>query len=166
MATVCVSVRDQLEALVDGDLPEPLASEVRRHLAACGDCRAQHAEASSLPTRLAAIRSPEPPASLLASVLERIGRERLSPLQLWGPLAVELTLFLVALWYLSGPRGLYVLAQRTTADVGQLLGWGSGQAALPAPPLGDLFLLVVCGLLLVTTLYHLALLSRQGLRLS
>lgn len=166
MATECVSVREQLEALVDGDLADLPADQVRRHLAACDDCRAHHAEACSLPARLRAGRGPEPPASLVAGVMRRVGRERLSPLQLWGPLVVEVTLFLVALWYLSGPRGLYILAQRTTADVGALLGWGIDQAALPAPPLGDVFLLVVCGLLLVTTLYHLALLSRQGLRLS
>jgi anti-sigma factor RsiW len=165
MAAICAQVRAQLEALVDGELGAERASELRAHLAECRDCWAHHAEASSLPARLAAIGGPEPPPSLLRGVLRRVGRERVGPLRLWGPLVIELALSVVALWYVSGLDGLSILVQRTTSDVGALIGWGLGEASLPAPAAGDVFLLLVCGLLLVTTLYHLSLLSRQGQRL-
>jgi anti-sigma factor RsiW len=164
VAAICVWTRDQLEALVDGELDPARGTQLRAHLAECADCRAHHAEACSLPARLAAIPSPEPPRALVAGVLRSVRREQIPALHLWGPLAVELALCLVALWYVSGLRGLYVLAQRTSSDVGALLAWGGGQAQLPAPPVGDLFLLLVCGLLVATSLYHLVLLSRQAPR--
>ncbi|HXM56792.1 MAG TPA: zf-HC2 domain-containing protein [Candidatus Dormibacteraeota bacterium] len=166
MAAICLQVRDQLERLVDGELPAGPAAELRAHLSDCAACRAHHAEASSLPSRLGAIAGPEPPPALLGDVLRRVRRDRVGPLRLWGPLAVELLLVVVAFWYVSGLDGLSFLVQRTAADMAALAGWGAGQADLPAPPTGDVFLLLVCGLLLVTTLYHLALLSRQGPRLS
>ncbi len=164
MAAVCVRTRDQLEALVDGELEASRGAELRAHLAECADCRAHHAEACSLPTRLAAVPSPEPPGALVADVLRSVRRERVPPLHLWGPLAIELALCLVALWYVSGLRGLYVLAQHTSSDVGALLAWGAGGAQLPAPPAGDVFLLLVCALLVATSLCHLVLLSRQSPR--
>lgn len=162
MATMCVWVRDQLEDLVDGELAGAREREVREHLADCEGCRAHHAEAASLPVRLAAVPAPEPPRTLVADVLRRTRGDRVGPLHLWGPLAVEIGLFLVALWYMSGPRGLYALVQHTAEDAGSLVGWGFGQADLPAPVASDVFLLAVFALLLVTTLYHLTLLSRQG----
>lgn len=164
VAAICAEVRDQLETLVDGELQDQRVAAVRAHLAGCAPCRAHHAEACSLPNRLAAIASPEPPPALLAHVLRRVRRERVGPLRVWGPLAVELGLVLVGLWYVSGLRGLSFLLQRTASDVAALAGWGAGQADPPAPPVGDVFLLLVCGLLLVTTLYHLTLLARQGPR--
>ncbi len=159
-------MRDRLEALVDGDLDPAIAAALRAHLAACAACRAHHAEASSLPSRLAAIRAPEPPENLVAGVLRRVGAGRVGKLRLWGPLSVEAALLLVALWYVSGVEGLYALVERTASDAGALLSWGAGLAEPPAAPTGDAFLLLLCGLLLVTTLYHLALLSRHGPRLS
>jgi len=166
MAVMCVWVRDQLEALVDGELEGGLADQVRGHLAACEACREHHIEASSLPARLAAVRAPEPPSGLVRHVLRRVRGDRLSPMHLWAPLGVELVLFLVTLWYVSGFPGLYLLVQRTATEAATVLGWDVGQTDLPPPAAGDLFLLLVCGLLVATTLYHLALLSRQGLRLS
>ena len=166
MAAVCVQVRAQLEGLVDGDLDGDQAARARAHLADCAACRAHHAEASSLPARLGALGSPEPPAALVEGVLRRVRGETIGPLRLWGPLAVEVLLSVVALWYVSGLDGLSILARRTASDVGSLIGWGAGLSELPAPAAGDVFLLLVCGLLVVTTLYHLALLSRQGLRFS
>jgi anti-sigma factor RsiW len=166
VALTCARVRAQLEALVDGDLPPGRAGDVREHLVACAACRAHHAESSSLPHRLAAIGGPQPPAALVHDVLRRVRRERVGPLRLWGPLVMEVALSLVALWYVSGLDGLSLLVQRTAVDAGSLIGWGLGQADLPAPPASDVFLLLVCGLLMLTTLYHLSLLSRQGWRLS
>jgi anti-sigma factor RsiW len=166
MATACVHARSDLEALVDGDLADARARELRAHLVECPSCRAHHAEASSLPHRLAAVGGPPPPSGLVDGVLRRIHRERVGPVRLWAPLAMEIALSLVVLWYLSGFDGLSLLVQREAGDAGALIGWGLGQAALPAPPAGDVFLLLVCGLLMMTTLYHLTLLSRQGPRLS
>ncbi|HEY4025240.1 MAG TPA: zf-HC2 domain-containing protein [Candidatus Dormibacteraeota bacterium] len=162
MAAICAHVRDQLEALVDGELGQDRAADVRSHLAVCAACRMHHAEATSLPSRLAAVGGPEPPPHLVAQVLSQVRRERVSPLGIWGPLAVELLLAVVALWYVSGLSGLSMLVERTVSDLSALAGWGAGDADLPAPAGGDVFLLMVCALLLVTTVVHLALLARQG----
>lgn len=80
--------------------------------------------------------------------------------------AAELLLFGVVLWYLSGPQGLVTLMQRTAADAASLLGWGAGVAHLPAATAGDVFLLLLFGLLVVVTVYHLTLLARAGFRTS
>lgn len=166
MAAICIQVRAQLESLIDGDVDAELGARLRAHLADCPGCRAHHAEASSLPARLAALASPEPPPGLVDGVLRRVRGQQIGPLHLWGPLVVELVLAVVALWYLSGLDGLSVLVQRTASDVGSLIGWGAGLSSLPAPAAGDVFLLLVCGLLMLTTLYHLAQLARLGPRLS
>ncbi|HKA12732.1 MAG TPA: zf-HC2 domain-containing protein [Candidatus Dormibacteraeota bacterium] len=166
MAAICVWVREQLEPLIDGDLAPARVDELRGHLAACEACREHYAEASSLPTRLAVVRTPEPPLNLVRDVLRRVRGDRVGPMRLWGPLGLELVLFLITLWYMSGFGGLYLLVQRTAADAGAVLGWDLGQANLPPPAAGDLFLLLLCGLLVATTLYHLTLLARLGLRLS
>jgi anti-sigma factor RsiW len=166
MPPACASVRSRVEALVDGDLDARQTAALRAHIAVCGMCRSHHAEASSLPVRLAAIRTPEPPPGLLEGVLRRVRAERVEPVRVWLPLAVELTLFVVVLWYVSGLDGLVAFVGRTTSDVEAILGWGAGVTDLPAAPGGDLFLLLLSALLVVTTLYHLALLSRQGPRLS
>jgi predicted anti-sigma-YlaC factor YlaD len=162
----CASVRRRVEALVDGEVDARQAADLRAHIAACGMCRAHHAEASSLPARLAAIRTPEPPSGLLEGVLRRVRAERVEPARVWAPLAVELALFVVVLWYVSGLDGLVAFVGRTMNDVEAIVGWGAGVTDLPPAPGGDLFLLLLSALLVVTTLYHLALLSRQGPRLS
>ena len=166
MAAICIQARAQLEALIDGEVGDELEARLRAHLADCPGCRAHHAEAVSLPTRLAALGSPEPPPALVDGVLRRVHGETLTPLHLWGPLVVEVILAMVAVWYVSGLDGLSLLVSRTASDVGSLIGWGAGLSDLPAPAAGDVFLLLVCGLLMVTTLYHLALLARLAPRLS
>lgn len=166
MAAICGWARERLEPLIDGDLEAAQVEELRSHLAACEACRQHHVEASSLPTRLAVVRAPEPPINFVRDVLRRVRADRVSPTHVWASLGAELVLFLVALWYVSGFGGLFTLVQRTAADAGAVLGWGAGQADLPTPAAGDLFLLLVCGLLVATTLYHLTLLTRLGLRLS
>src|SRR5207237_1400549 len=118
----------------------------------------------SLPSRLAAMQAPEPPATLVRDVLRRVRGERIGPWRTWGLLGAELGLFAVALWYVSGLNGLVGFVQRTAADAGAVAGWGSGQSDPPPPAAGDLFLLLVSGLLMAIALYHLSLLSRQELR--
>lgn len=86
------------------------------------------------------------------------------PFQLWGLLGAEALLVAVAAWYVSGLEGLASLGQRTLSDVAASLGWGVAQAELPQPAAGDLFLLILAGLLAVLSLWHLALLARQPLR--
>ena len=166
MAAICIQVRAQLESLVDGELDPEVGARLRSHLADCPGCRAHHAEASSLPTRLIALSSPEPPPALVDDVLRRVRGETIGPLRLWGPMAVELLLAFVALWYVSGLDGLSLLVQRTATDAGALIGWGVGQSDPPPVAAGDVFLVLVCGLLMLTTIYHLALLARQAPRLS
>ena len=163
MERSCSEVRAALEAAVDGDLPEPRLTPLRAHLAGCAECRRHHAEAVSLPSRLAALRSPEPPPTLVSGVLRQVGAARTRPLEVWGLLAAEALLVLVAGWYVSGLGGLLRLGSRTAADVGAWLEWLGGQALLPAPPTGDVFLLLLAGLLALVSLLHLALLSRHGL---
>ena len=161
----CAAARERLETLVDGDLPDEQAGALRAHLAGCRGCRAHHDEAASLPVRLAALRSPDPAPALLSGVMSRIRGDAVGPVRFWSLPAAEAALFLVALWYLSGLQGLAGLVQATSSDVAALAGWGAGASAPPAPQV-DLFLLLVSGLLVAVTLYHLTLLSRQGPRLS
>ena len=158
----CDTVSAGLEALVDGDLPEDQASFLRAHLAGCAACRRHHAEAASLPGRLAAMRRPEAPPELVAGVLSRVSARGPRPLEVWGLLAAEAALVLVAGWYLSGLGGLLGLGRRTVADVGGWVDWFAGQADVPAQAAGDVFLLLISGLLVLVTLLHLALLSRHG----
>jgi anti-sigma factor RsiW len=155
----CADVRARLETLVDG---ESDGADARAHLAACPACRAHHAEAASLPWRLAALRAPEPPPSLVQEVLRRVGRNRIGPLRFWSLLGAEAFLGLVTLWYVSGLDGLLRIAQGTVSEVAAIAGGGSDVPPMPAV---DLFLLLVSGLLLAVTLYHLTLLSRQEPRL-
>ncbi len=162
----CLKAREWMEDFVDGQLAADPAAEMRAHLAGCPACRDHHAEAVSLPARLAGVPTPEPPASLVRTVLNRVRRDQVSVTRLWAPFAVEIALFAVALWYVSGLGGLYLLVQRTAADASAVFSWGAGQSDMPVPATGDVFLLLVCGLLIATTLYHLTVLSRPGARLS
>jgi anti-sigma factor RsiW len=157
--TSCADVRARLETLVDG---EGDGADVSAHLAACPACGAHHAEAASLPWRLAALRSPEPPPSLVQEVLRRVGRNRVGPLRFWSLLGVEAFLALVTLWYVSGLDGLVRIAQGTASEVAAVAGGGF---EVPPAPAVDLFLLLLSGLLLAVTLYHLTLLSGQEPRL-
>lgn len=162
MAGSCLAVRAQLESLVDGEVSERTARLLRAHLAQCPECREHHTAAASLPGRLAGLATPEPPPALLAATLRQVGREKAGALQVWGLFAAEAALVMVAAWYLSGLSGLLEFAGHTAGDVGGWVSWFGGQAAVPAPVAGDLFLLLICGLLVLVTVLHLALLSRRG----
>jgi predicted anti-sigma-YlaC factor YlaD len=162
MGSACIAVRAQLEALVDGEVGERTSRLLRSHLSVCPECRALYASAASLPNRVAALPAPAPPPSLLAGVVHLVKRDRVRPLHFWGLFATEAFLVLTAAWYLSGVAGLLDLAGRTAVDVGGWIGWLAGQSAMPDPAAGDLFLLLICSVLLVVTILHLALLSRRG----
>lgn len=162
MAAACIAVRARLEALVDGEMSERAARLLRSHLVECPECRALYTAAAVLPSQLAALPAPDPPPSLLSGVLQLVGRDTVRPLHLWSLFASEAVLVLMAAWYLSGFAGMLDLAGRTAADVSGWIGWFAGQAGPPDPAEGDLFLLLICGALVVVTILHLALLSRHG----
>lgn len=158
----CIATRAALEALIDGELPARQAALLQAHLNECPDCRRHYAEAVSLPHRLSVIRGPQPPPTLVAGVLHQVRADRTRPFVVWGLLAAEILLVAVAGWYLSGVGGLLSLGGRTATDVGGWLNWFAGQADLPGPSAGDVFLVLISGLLVLVTLLHLALLARQG----
>jgi predicted anti-sigma-YlaC factor YlaD len=160
MSDHCMHVRAQLEALVDGDLEASAAARLKAHLGSCAACRAEHELAASLPSRLRALKAPAPPPELLPAVLRAVQRERLR--SRLGPAlgAAEAVLVALAVWYLSGIQGLAGLGARIAGEASQLLGWGTGAADLPAPPAGDLFVLLVSLALALVCAFHLALLSQ------
>jgi len=157
----CARVRSRLELLVDDRLDAGAAAAVRGHLAACPACRAHHQEAASLPSRLRALRSPDPPPALVGEVMRRVA-PRGRALETWGLLVPEAVLVLVAAWYTSGTGGLVEIARRMASDAARALDWTTGAADSPAPVPGDLFMLLVTLLLAALTLWHLSLLARQS----
>jgi predicted anti-sigma-YlaC factor YlaD len=159
----CARVRVLLEAYVDGDLEtnDPqAAAQVRNHLTTCADCRGQHQQAASLPFRLRALRSPAPPASLVANVLQSVAPVRRTTLRAWTLLAPEALLVAFILWYLSGLDGLASLAAGTLSDLQGLAGWGAGAAPLPTVPAADVLLLGALIALTAIAAYHVSVLAR------
>lgn len=160
MSLDCGVVRAELERLVDGGRDYALASDLLEHVAGCARCREQHVEAASLPSRVRALRSPLPPAGLVAGVMAQISA-RPRAVVVWLPFVPEGLLVLVAAWYASASGGLGGVFQRTVSDVSSFLSWGAGQASAPASTGGDLFLLLLATLLAGVALWHLVLLTRQ-----
>lgn len=161
----CARVRVLMEAYVDGDLAatdSATAESVRVHLAACDDCRRQHAQAVSLPFRLKALTSPSPPEGLTRSVMTAVRPTRSASRNAWALLIPEGLLVAFIVWYLSGLDGLASAASGTLTDLQVLLNWGAGAAELPSVPVADVFLLIALIALAITAAYHLAVLSRLG----
>jgi anti-sigma factor RsiW len=161
----CARVRVHMEAYVDGDLASSdpaIAESVRVHLAACDDCRRQHAQAVSLPFRLKALTSPSPPEGLTRSVMSAVRPARSASRNAWALLIPEGLLVAFIVWYLSGLDGLASAASGTLTDLQVLLNWGAGAAELPSVPVADVFLLIALIALAITAAYHLAVLSRLG----
>jgi len=162
-ALACARVRVLLEAYVDGDLAqtEPdTARAVRDHLATCTDCRRQHQQAVSLPFRMKALRSPAPPASLVAGVMRSIAPQPQTSRAAWGLLVPEALLGAFILWYVSGLDGLTALGSGIWSNLQGLAFWGSGTAPLPSVPVADVLLLGAFISLTAIAAYHLSLLAK------
>ncbi|HYT13007.1 MAG TPA: zf-HC2 domain-containing protein [Candidatus Nitrosopolaris sp.] len=162
-ALACARARVLLEAYVDGDLELSDANgaqAVRDHLVGCADCRRQHDQAISLPFRMRALRSPAPPASLIASVMRSIAPAPTTSRSAWGLLVPEAILGAFILWYLSGIDGLTALASGAWSDLQGLAFWGSGGAPLPSIPVADVLLLCAFIALTAIAAYHLSVLAR------
>jgi Putative zinc-finger len=159
----CARVRALLEAYADGDLglDDPkLAAEIKEHLGGCADCRRQHEQAISLPFRLRALSSPQPPATLVARVLESIAPARQVYRRAWTLLVPETVLAAFILWYMSGLEGLRSIASGILGDLQGLAGWGSGAGSLPSIPRVDVVLLIALIALAAIAGYHLSILIR------
>jgi len=162
----CTDVRPLLEGFVDLELDADRSGAVREHLAGCTDCRKQQEEPLSIPSRLRALRDPEPPAELLASVLSAVSaievREEARGRLIWKPVVAEVILSAIIGWYISGFAGLGSITNATFGELAQLFGWSSGAAALPAAPSADLLLVLACLSLIGVTAYHLMLIARSS----
>ncbi len=75
-AAACADMRDDLSALLDGELSPERAAELRSHLEDCPDCRAQLARLQDVDARLAAsARGIAVPSDLRARLAARIAGE-------------------------------------------------------------------------------------------
>lgn len=158
----CSVARSQLEALVDGELAADQAHYLRSHLLGCAACRDEYEEAASLPLRLRALRSPEPPRDLTPAVMRAVSTRR--PRLAWTLLAAQLVLALAIAAYVSGVHGVARLSADVAGDLSALAAWSSGSAAPPEPASVDVFLLLGFIALLGLAAWHLALLARQSPR--
>jgi predicted anti-sigma-YlaC factor YlaD len=159
----CARVRVLLEAYVDGDLAKsdpPLAARVRNHLSTCDDCRGQHEQAVSIPFRLKALRSPDPPPALVNRVMASIAPAPTSSRGAWALLIPEALLLAFVLWYLSGLNGLASITSGALSDFLALAGWGAGASSLPDIPTADVFFLTALIALSATAAYHISVLAR------
>lgn len=159
----CARVRVLLEAYIDGDLAlaDPQSERaLRDHLATCADCRRQHEQAVSLPFRMKALRSPSPPESLVAGVMDSIAPTQHASRRAWGLLIPEALLGAFILWYLSGLDGLTALVSGGWSDLQDLAFWGSGAAPLPSVPVADVLLLGSFIALTAIAAYHLSVLAK------
>jgi anti-sigma factor RsiW len=90
--------QEDLTALADGALPSARAEEVRRHLAGCAACRAEHAH---LAATLAALRSlppaPEPSPLFGTRLAARLAQEERRPRGVLAGLAAR--------WRIAVPVG-------------------------------------------------------------
>jgi predicted anti-sigma-YlaC factor YlaD len=159
----CRAARSLLEELVDGELEPEQAHEVRAHLHACAECRGEYEQAASLPLRLRALPSPQPP-DLAPAVMCAVAARR--PRLGWARRVAQLVVALAIAGYVSGVRGLARLGADVGGDLGALMGWSSGSTSLPAPASVDVLLLLGFIALMGLAAWHLALLARQAPRLA
>ena len=118
--------RDQLSALLDGELDGAARARVTAHLADCADCRACLAELTALHELLGGMEELEPPAALAERVMARVRAERMArrvPGRGWHGWAAAAACAAVALLALNGlPRmggaGAPTSAAQETASAG------------------------------------------------
>lgn len=151
----CARVRVLMEPFVDGELDASLASQVRRHLTTCAECRRQHEQAISLPFRLKALSSPTPRDSFAGEVMHAVAPARSMDSRAWTLLAPEALLAGFILWYLSGLDGLSSIASGVFNDLQGLAG-----GSLPSVPPVDVLLLIALIALTGIAGYHLSVLIR------
>ena len=163
MTLACARVRVLLESYADGDLAaeDPAtAAAVRDHLAGCAECRRQHEQAVSLPFRLKALTSPDPPQHLVSTVMSAVAPERDAYRRSWTLLLPEAVLSAFILWYVSGLDGLASIASGIFNDLQGLAGWSAGIGPLPDVPGVDVLLLAALIALTAIAGYHLSILVR------
>ncbi len=71
----CERVHQHLEALVDGELAQPVEAAMRRHLATCAPCTAAHAEAIQIALSLRSLPELACPPQVTRAVLAQAAAE-------------------------------------------------------------------------------------------
>ena len=78
-ADTCLPFREELSALLDGELSEEREREVRSHVDGCADCTAQLASLSAANDALRSLPTPAVPADLEARLHARIALDARAP---------------------------------------------------------------------------------------
>ena len=117
----CRAVREQVSALLDGELSADRADPVRRHLAACPDCAAYRDELAATEELLDAIEQVAPSSDFTANGLARVSE---------GGREAPLTRLRRAMWR-PMPRWAAAVAAASAVAIGSTLGWVTGPGAGP-----------------------------------
>lgn len=75
MTMRCEDVAPYLSAFADGELPEPLRSEVAEHVASCDACAATIARYSDIDALFAGLPRTAPPPEMLDQILEKVAAD-------------------------------------------------------------------------------------------
>lgn len=75
MTMRCEDVAPYLSAFADGELPEPLRSEVAEHIASCGACAAAIARYAEIDALFAGLPRSAPPPEMLDQILEKVAAD-------------------------------------------------------------------------------------------
>ena len=119
----CDSVRPQLTAYLDGELPDDRGSAVRGHLRGCAACRQAATDEAALRDGLRELPPVDPPPSLWAGVQARLAAEEIADserpawrraLARWMPKAPQLALGSAVL--AAAVILVVIRAQRTDSD--------------------------------------------------
>ncbi len=73
--SVCLSLRDEFSALMDGELSSEREAAVREHLSHCAACSAHLSSLGEVDDLLLGLQAPAVPGLLLTSIKERIRQE-------------------------------------------------------------------------------------------
>ncbi len=110
---LCDSIRADLSALLDGELPDPRRSELAQHLASCDACRAELEQLRTVAAELNALPRLAAPRALRAKLAERVHTSQWAAppkrpvmLRLYvraSAIAAVVALLAFASWTLFGP---------------------------------------------------------------